>query len=139
VEIVFIAHHTEAKEVTEEEFFTRGESGGTKASSAYRLALELVDARYPAADWNIYPFHFSDGDNWPTDNEECRALAEQLLARANQLGYGEIRQSRHSYGSTLMNAFEKLDSPKFQSVVITDKAGVYPALRAFFGPEEEKA
>jgi len=137
VEIVFIAHHTEAKEVTEEEFFTRGESGGTKASSAYRLALELVDARYPAADWNIYPFHFSDGDNWPTDNEECRALAEQLLARANQLGYGEIRQSRHSYGSTLMNAFEKLDSPKFQSVVITDKAGVYPALRQFFAADEE--
>ena len=137
VEIVFIAHHTEAREVSEEEFFTRGESGGTKASSAYRLALELVNARYPVDEWNIYPFHFSDGDNWPSDNEECRALVEQLLVRANQLGYGEIRPHRHSYGSTLMGAFEKLDNPKFQSVTITDKADVYPALRKFFTSEEE--
>lgn len=136
VEIVFIAHHTEAKEVSEEEFFTRGESGGTKASSAYRLALETIDARYPPDAWNIYPFHFSDGDNWPSDNEECRALVEQLLVRANQLGYGEIRPHRHSYGSTLMGAFEKLDNPKFQSVTITDKADVYPALRKFFTSEE---
>jgi sporulation protein YhbH len=137
VEIVFVAHHTEAKEVSEEEFFTRGESGGTKASSAYRLALEIVDARYPADAWNIYPFHFSDGDNWPSDNDECRALAEQLLARSNQLGYGEIRPQRHSYGSTLMSALERLDSPKFQSVVITQKGDVYPALRQFFAVDEE--
>ncbi|HVA28610.1 MAG TPA: DUF444 family protein, partial [Candidatus Baltobacteraceae bacterium] len=61
VEIVFVAHHTEAKEVTEEEFFTRGESGGTKASSAYQLALGLLEERYPPSRWNIYPFHFSDG------------------------------------------------------------------------------
>ncbi len=54
VEIVFIAHHTEAREVGEEEFFTRGESGGTKVSSAYQLALEVLDARYPADAWNIY-------------------------------------------------------------------------------------
>ncbi|MDP9372105.1 MAG: sporulation protein YhbH [Chloroflexota bacterium] len=141
VEIVFIAHHTEAKEVTEEEFFSRGESGGTKASSAYRLALEIIDARYPASGWNIYPFHFSDGDNWPSDNAACRALAEQLLARSNQLGYGEIRPGlfggRHSYSSTLMSAFERIDDPKFQSVVISDKADVYPALRTFFASDDE--
>src|SRR5919205_1759615 len=53
VEIIFIAHHTEAKEVGEEEFFTRGESGGTKASSAYRLALDLIGERYRPSDWNI--------------------------------------------------------------------------------------
>jgi sporulation protein YhbH len=141
VEIVFIAHHTEAREVGEEEFFTRGESGGTKASSAYQLALEVLDARYPAADWNIYPFHFSDGDNWPSDNEICRELVEQLLTRANQFGYGEIRPGlfgARGYSSTLMDAFAGIADPKFQSVVITDKAGVYPALRQFFANDEAR-
>ena len=46
VEIEFIAHHTEAKVVTEEEFFSKGESGGTICSSAYRKALELIDQKY---------------------------------------------------------------------------------------------
>jgi uncharacterized sporulation protein YeaH/YhbH (DUF444 family) len=137
VQIVFISHHTEAKEVTEEEFFHKGESGGTQVSSAYELALQIIKERYNPDDWNIYPFHFSDGDNWPSDNDECRALAEQLLARSNQLGYGEIRPQRHSYGSTLMSALERLDSPKFQSVVITQKGDVYPALRQFFAVDEE--
>ncbi len=132
VEIVFVAHHTEAKEVTEEEFFTRGESGGTKASSAYRLALDLIAARYPPDAWNIYPFHFSDGDNWPSDNELCRRLAEELLGRCNLVGYGEIRQGRYGYQSTLGHAFDAIADPKFQRVEISDKADVYPALRAFF-------
>jgi len=139
VEIRFIAHHTEAKEVTEAEFFTRGESGGTKASSAYQLALDLINANYPPADWNIYPFHFSDGDNWHTDNEICLHLVQQLLRRSNQLGYGEIRQNQGYYsGSTLMSAFGKLSDPKFQSVIIKSKGDVYPALRTFFAQEESQ-
>ncbi len=135
VQIVFIAHHTEAKEVTEEEFFTRGESGGTKASSAYRLALNLLQERYSPASWNIYPFHFSDGDNWPSDNELCLNLTSELIQSCNQFGYGEIRQGRYSYQSTLMHTFERLDNPKFISLTIGDKAEVYPALRRFFGAE----
>ncbi|HUZ02465.1 MAG TPA: sporulation protein YhbH [Thermomicrobiaceae bacterium] len=135
VKIVFIAHHTEAKEVTEEEFFTRGESGGTKASSAYQLALSLVEERYDPGSWNIYPFHFSDGDNWPSDNELCRQLADRLVGQSNLFGYGEIRQGRYSYQSTLMHTFQQLSSPKFVTVTIADKAEVYPALRRFFGPE----
>ena len=135
VEIVFIAHHTEAKEVTEEEFFTRGESGGTKASSAYQLALTLLQERFHPSSWNIYPFHFSDGDNWPSDNELCLNLTSQLVDQCNQFGYGEIRQGRYSYQSTLMHTFERIDNPKFVSVTIGDKADVYPALRGFFGAE----
>ncbi|MDI3339937.1 MAG: sporulation protein YhbH [Sphaerobacter sp.] len=134
VAIVFVAHHTEAKEVTEEEFFTRGESGGTKASSAYQLALDLIAQRFNPVSWNIYPFHFSDGDNWPSDNELCRQLAERLLSQANLFGYGEIRQGRYAYQSTLMHTFQQLDSPKFVTVTIGEKAEVYPALRRFFGP-----
>jgi len=139
VEIVFVAHHTEAKEVTEEEFFTRGESGGTKASSAYRLALDLISSRYPADAWNIYPFHFSDGDNWPSDNELCRRLTEELLGSCNLVGYGEIRQGRYGYQSTLGHAFDAITDPKFQRVTITDKSDVYPALRTFFAVDPAAA
>lgn len=138
VQITFVAHHTEAREVTEEEFFTRGESGGTKASSAYQFALELLETRYRPADWNIYPFHFSDGDNWPSDNEQCLKLARELLMQSNVFGYGEIRQGRFSHQSTLMQTLERLDTPKFIPVTIADKADVYPALRYFFGPNAGK-
>src|SRR5258708_21226135 len=68
VDIVFISHHTEAKEVTEEQFFTQGESGGTVVSSAYQLALDIIKQRYRPDDCNIYPFHFSDCDNYYSDN-----------------------------------------------------------------------
>ena len=68
VEIVFIAHHTEASEVTEEEFFHKGESGGTFISSGYLKALEIIQERYHPSLWNIYAFHCSDGDNFDSDN-----------------------------------------------------------------------
>src|SRR5690606_4920524 len=83
VEIVFIAHHTEAKIVTEEQFFNKGESGGTICSSAYRKAIELIHDRYPPAYYNIYPFHFSDGDNLTSDNERCVKLIHELLSLSN--------------------------------------------------------
>ncbi len=135
VEIVFVAHHTEAKEVTEEEFFGRGESGGTKASSAYRLALDLLGTRYPPENWNVYPFHFSDGDNWPSDNDDCREMVDELVTLSSLVGYGEIRQRRYAGQSTLMHAFDGLDDPRFVRVTIGDKKDVYPALRSFFGPD----
>src|SRR5262249_44609086 len=139
VEIVFIAHHTEAKEVSEEEFFTRGESGGTRASSAYQLAIDLIDKRYPPDAWNIYPFHFSDGDNWPSDNERCLRLVEALVAKCSLVGYGEIRQGRYGYQNSLLHTFEQFDHPKFLCVTIGDKTDVYPALRTFFGTGEDTA
>ncbi|HEU4782358.1 MAG TPA: sporulation protein YhbH, partial [Ktedonobacterales bacterium] len=95
VHIVFISHHTEAQEVTEEEFFTHGESGGTQVSSAYELALQIIGERYNPDDWNIYPFHFSDGDNLPWDNERCVQLVQQLMSICNIFGYGEIREGHY--------------------------------------------
>ncbi|WP_270164899.1 sporulation protein YhbH [Paenibacillus sp. SYP-B4298] len=130
VEIVFIAHHTEAKEVTEEEFFTRGESGGTICSSAYQKALDIIDSRYPVANWNIYPFHFSDGDNLTSDNEKCVKLIEQLMQRANLFGYGEVNQYNRS--STLMSAYKHISNKKFLYSIIREKGEVYKALKTFF-------
>jgi len=136
VKIVFISHHTEAKEVTEEEFFTHGESGGTQVSSAYELALQIIQERYNPDDWNIYPFHFSDGDNLPWDNERCVGLVEKLMGLCNIFGYGEIREGHYRSPSTLMSAYARIDSPRFIAVTISDKSEVYPALRRFFATRD---
>ena len=102
VEIVFITHHADAQEVDEKAFFALGESGGTRVSSAYKLAWEIVQERYDPARWNIYPFHFSDGDNWSeADNQLCVELVHKLLAVSNLFGYGEIRDG--DYTSSLMS------------------------------------
>ncbi|GEA17471.1 sporulation protein YhbH [Moorella sp. E306M] len=131
VEIVFIAHHTQAREVSEEEFFARGESGGTRCSSAYQLALEIIDKRYPPADYNIYPFHFTDGDNLPSDNEACLEAVQQLLPKVNLLGYGEIVNPYYRT-STLMNVLKRIKDERLVTVAIKDKSEVYQALRQFF-------
>ncbi len=78
VEIVFIAHHTEANEVSEDEFFHKGESGGTFISSGYNRALEIIQARYHPSLWNIYAFHCSDGDNFDSDNPAALRAAKEL-------------------------------------------------------------
>lgn len=132
VQIVFIAHDTRAREVTEEEFFTKGESGGTKCSAAYEKALEIIDERFPPAEYNIYPFHFSDGDNFPSDNARCVKLMHELLERSSAVGYGEITNGRYYRESTLMAAFERIEHPRFTCVQIRSKEEVYPALKRFF-------
>ncbi|RMG55136.1 MAG: sporulation protein YhbH [Acidobacteria bacterium] len=143
VKIVFISHHTEAKEVTEEEFFTQGESGGTVVSSAYRLALDIIKERYHPADWNIYPFHFSDGDNYYSDNDEAVRLADKLIATCNLFGYGEIGEEeftsyRRASGALLSIFEERLQNKdRFVGVRIDSKEDVYPALKAFFGKRGE--
>jgi sporulation protein YhbH len=145
VHIVFISHHTEAKEVSEEQFFTQGESGGTVVSSAYRLALDIIADRYPARDWNIYPFHFSDGDNYYSDNDEAVRLADELISTCNLFGYGEIGEEgassyRRSSGALLSIFKDRLkNQERFVGVRIDDKEDVYPALKEFFGTRGERA
>lgn len=140
VEMRFITHHTEAKEVDEKAFFELGESGGTRVSSAYQLCLDIVQRDYPPEDWNVYPFHFSDGDNWgDVDNERCIDLIKKGLPLYNMWGYAEIQEHRRqTYSTTLMKAMEKLkDDPKVVATVINSKEGVYPAIQTFF-PGEKK-
>jgi uncharacterized protein len=136
VRIVFITHHTEAKEVDEDTFFRLGESGGTKVSSAYQLALDVIKERFDPNSWNIYPFHFSDGDNWgDVDNRRCVDLVNRLLEASNVFGYGEIREGGVRSSSTLMNAFQTIKNERFIPVIITDKKDVHPALKKFFSPQ----
>ena len=136
VEIEFIAHHTEAKVVPEEDFFSKGESGGTICSSVYRKALELIDHKYDPAKFNIYPFHFSDGDNLTSDNVRCVKLVEELMKVSNMFGYGEVNQyNRHS---TLMTAYKNIDNEKFRYYILKQKADVFHAMKSFFKDEESK-
>jgi sporulation protein YhbH len=137
VEIVFITHHTEAKEVDEETFFKLGESGGTKVSSAYQLCHDVVEQRYPPREWNVYPFHFSDGDNWgEVDNQRCLEIVKKLLGFSNVFGYGEIQERGRRSPSTLMAAFQAITDPHFIGVTIGSKDEVLPALRKFFSTRE---
>ena len=92
IESRYIVHDTDAKEVDEETFYHLRESGGTRISSAYQLAAGLIERHYPTDDWNIYLFHFSDGDNLSDgDDESCIDLiTTRLLPRVNLFCYGQV-------------------------------------------------
>lgn len=131
VEVCFLAHDTEAKQVTEEAFFTKGESGGTRCSSVYTLALELLEREYPTSAYNAYAFHFTDGDNMDSDNLISLELVKQLLARTNMMGYGEIR--RYIRASRLWDTLSSIRHEAFTASVLQEKGDVYRTLKQFFG------
>ena len=135
VEIVFIAHHTEAKIVTEDDFFRKAESGGTICSSAYKTALELIDTKFPTDEYNVYPFHFSDGDNLASDNKTCLSLVNELMQRSVLFGYGEVNPYRRY--STLMNAYHRMNHPRFLHYILRKEQDVYHALTHFFKERQE--
>jgi uncharacterized protein len=139
VEIVFIAHHTEANEVTEDEFFHKGESGGTFISSGYQKVLDIIAERYHPSLWNVYAFHCSDGDNFDSDNPAALRAAKQLAELCNLFGYGEIKPlgSRY-YESSMLNVFRRLDAPNFQAVLIERKEDIWPSFKAFLSKDRIK-
>jgi uncharacterized sporulation protein YeaH/YhbH (DUF444 family) len=97
IQTVYIIHDAQAQEVDEHTFYHTRESGGTKISSAYDLCNKIIDARFPSDQWNIYVFHFSDGDNWGDDIPHCiEILTERLLPKLNLFGYGQVESP---YGS----------------------------------------
>jgi hypothetical protein len=134
VEFEFIAHHTMAKVVSKEEFFSKGESGGTICSSAYSKALHLIEEKYSPSSYNIYPIHFSDGENITSDNAKCLKLVDELLNLSQMFGYGEVN-SYNRY-STLMNTYRSIDHPNFRYYELREKKDVYPALKRFFSRTE---
>jgi uncharacterized sporulation protein YeaH/YhbH (DUF444 family) len=102
LETRFIIHDAAAKEVDEDTFFKTSESGGTLISSAYKLCREMIEKDYPVNDWNIYPFHFSDGDNWSgEDTRLCvRLLEEFFIPNCNMFCYGQV-ESKYGSGQFL--------------------------------------
>lgn len=102
LETRFIIHDAAAKEVDESTFFSTSESGGTLISSAYKLCKKVIEEDYPPNEWNIYPFHFSDGDNWSgEDTRLCvKMLTDFFLPKVNQFGYGQV-ESKYGSGQFL--------------------------------------
>ncbi len=133
VELVFIAHTTQAVEVTEDEFFHKGESGGTYISSGYEKALQVIEERYPPSRWNIYAFHCSDGDNWDEDNAKAVNLARKLCEVCNLFGYGEIMTGY----STMKKLYQdQIQAANFSLVSIAGREDIWPALRDMLSKEE---
>jgi uncharacterized sporulation protein YeaH/YhbH (DUF444 family) len=133
LDVRYIVHDAVASEVDQHTFFHLRESGGTKISSAYELCLRLMEDKYPASEWNIYPFHFSDGDNWSSrDTERCVDLMKNsILPQVNQFCYGQVKSA---YGS---GQFKKDLDQVFRSddLVVTtdipDRDGILPSIKCF--------
>jgi hypothetical protein len=134
VEKRYIIHDAVAKEVDEHTFYHTRESGGTRISSAYKAAVELIEQSFPVDDWNIYCFQFSDGDNWGDDNRRAfELLSEHLLPASNLFCYGQVESP---YGSgDFIDALEKQfgDHEKLVLSEIADKDAIYESIRTFLG------
>ncbi|MGB0093375.1 MAG: DUF444 family protein [Solirubrobacteraceae bacterium] len=140
-EIVFVAHTTEAREVTGEEFFGRVESGGTKVSSAFEAIEQIQRDRYPAEDWNLYVLHVSDGDNFSADNQRTLELIARLAEVAALVGYLEVDPSGGSRSHKL-SAFYEQEGTGIAGFVFAgaaDDRELWPALKRFFAKEDVEA
>jgi sporulation protein YhbH len=139
-EIVFLAHTTEAREVDEEQFFGRVESGGTKVSSVFEAVEEIQRDRYPADDWNIYVLHVSDGDNFTLDNQRALELIRRLTEFCSLVGYLEVDPgSESSHKLSKYYEEEAADLDGFVSAHATDDRALWPALRKFFAADDVEA
>ena len=118
LETRFIIHDAAAKEVDEKTFFSTSESGGTLISSAYKLCQQIIEADYPVHEWNIYPFHFSDGDNWSgEDTRLCMQLLKDFfLPHVNLFGYGQVDSK---YGSGQFSKDLEKEFPNEEALIVS--------------------
>jgi len=131
IDVVYIRHHTQAKEVDEQEFFYSQETGGTIASSALELMVKIVNERY-SNNWNIYGAQASDGDNWADDSPYChKLLLEKILPKARYFSYIEITQRAHQ---TLWQQYQQVadTQPHFAMRHIKSVDDIYPVFRDLF-------
>lgn len=136
-EVVFIRHHTSAKEVDENEFFYSRETGGTIVSSALHMMKDVITDRYPADEWNVYGAQASDGDNWNDDSSECyRLLCESLMPLVQHYSYVEITPRDHQ---ALWSAYENVREAfpeHFAMQQIIEPGDIYPVFRELFQRKE---
>jgi uncharacterized protein len=137
IESRYIIHDAMAKEVDRDTFFHTRESGGTMISSAYKLCWNILESEYPSSEWNIYPFHFSDGDNWSADdsNQCIKLLRDKMLPNVNMFCYGQVESP---YGSgqfikDLKEAFPATEEALVVTSEIKDKDAIYGSIKDFLG------
>lgn len=132
IELVFIRHHTSAKEVKEDEFFYSRETGGTVVSSALELLHTIIETRYPTSAWNIYVAQASDGDNWNADSPYCQELLEQkIMPLLQYFAYIEIMPRHHQ---SLWEVYQTVQQhyPHFAMENIDTLGDIYPVFRELF-------
>ncbi|MBF8780640.1 YeaH/YhbH family protein [Pseudomonas fulva] len=133
IEVVFIRHHTSAREVDEEEFFYSRETGGTIVSSALKLMQEIMSERYSANEWNIYAAQASDGDNWNDDSPVCREiLSKQIMPHVQYYTYVEITPREHQ---ALWYEYERIGeafADSFAQQQLVSAGDIYPVFRELF-------
>lgn len=140
IESRYIVHDVRAAEVDRQTFFSMREDGGTRISSAFKLCKELLDAHYDPASWNVYLFHFSDGDNSSeSDNRLCvELLRDQLVPASNMVGYCQVSSAYGSgnFISVLREAFgdglADKDGPRLIATKINGKDDIHQTLRTLF-------
>ena len=133
IELVFIRHHTIAKEVNEQEFFYSRETGGTVVSSALKLMRDIIQERYPTSEWNIYAAQASDGDNWTDDSPICRQLLiESIMPFLQYYAYIEINADTPI--GNLWREYESVSQAceNFAMQKLTDITEIYPVFRKLF-------
>lgn len=132
IELVFIRHHTSAKEVNEQDFFYSRETGGTVVSSALELMQDIMVSRYPSSEWNIYGAQASDGDNWNNDSPHCREILNNyIMPYVQYFAYIEIMPRHHqSLWEEYLNT--KSIFPNFAMQNIASSADIFPVFRELF-------
>lgn len=134
IELVFIRHHTQAQEVSEDDFFHAKETGGTVVSSALELMHKIISERYDPAQWNIYGAQASDGDNWHHDSGRCRELlAAKILPACRYFAYVQVAAEEQN----LWEEYTKLAAsvPQFAMKKATSADQIYPVFRELFKKE----
>ncbi|VTU23878.1 hypothetical protein E5CHR_01680 [Variovorax sp. PBL-E5] len=138
IELVFIRHHTQASEVTEEEFFHATETGGTVVSSALTLMNDIIRARFPSGEWNIYGAQASDGDNWHQDSGRCRELLrDQLLPLVRYYAYVQVAEAEQNMWEEYSQLVES--HKNFAMRKVADAQDIYPVFRDLFKKERSSA
>ena len=134
IDLVFIRHHTQAQEVDEENFFHARETGGTVVSSALVLMEEIIRARYPRNEWNIYGAQASDGDNWHHDSGRCRELLnDKLLPLCRYFAYVQVAEEEQNLWEEYSQLLEV--QPHFAMRKVTEASQIYPVFRELFKKE----
>jgi uncharacterized protein len=131
----YIIHDATAREVDRDTFFHTRESGGTMISSAYKLAAQMIDDHFAPDEWNIYPFHFSDGDNWSMDDTLLciDLLKNKILPRVNMFAYGQV-ESPYGSGQFIKDLREHLGSDeRVVTSEIRDKDAITNSIKDFLG------
>lgn len=131
----YIIHDAAAREVDEETFYHTRESGGTRISSAYKVCQELIASKFDPAEWNVYCFQFSDGDNWGEDNKlSIQMLRENILPKCNLYCYGQVESP---YGSgEFLRVLEEAFGSNHDTLILSEienKDGIYDSIRKFLG------